>query len=142
MHCAVWPYDLNLCMALDMHKDAHSNLFGFSKENRKTATQAEKRLWFHLRNRKLHGFKFRRQHPIGAFVADFYCHEGKLVIEVDGGYHDHISQHRYDEGRSYELEALGIQVIRFTNDEIISDINTVLCTIKAHLLQRSLGLPE
>jgi very-short-patch-repair endonuclease len=75
----------------------------------------------------------RRQHPIGNFIADFYCHEFKLVIEVDGAYHSQDDPSDYDQGRSYELEELGIKVLRFTNEEVITDINAVIKAISLHL---------
>jgi very-short-patch-repair endonuclease len=90
---------------------------------RKEITVSEKILWNKLRNRQLSGFKFRRQHPIDIFIADFYCHEKKLVIEVDGLIHN--SQKEYDEGRTAELNRFGITVIRFTNDDVRNNIREV-----------------
>jgi very-short-patch-repair endonuclease len=87
-------------MAQEMHKGAPPKHFYYSGENRKLSTKAEQVLWTHLRNRKLHGYKFRRQHPILDFIADFYCHGCKLIIELDGEYHNAIEQRQYDEGRT------------------------------------------
>lgn len=67
-------------------------------------TQAEEILWKHLRNKKLNGMKFRRQHPLDMFIADFYCHEKKLIIELDGGIHETPEQQEYDEGRTFLLQ--------------------------------------
>ena len=94
-------------------------------------------MWTHLRNRKLRGFKFRRQHPISDFIADFYCHECKLIVELDGEYHNNIEQRQYDNGRTYEINELHIKVIRFTNREVLEDFNFVLSKIKESLNTKS-----
>ncbi|MDP2422895.1 MAG: DNA methyltransferase [Bacteroidales bacterium] len=96
-------------------------------------TEAEEILWQALRNRKIENCKFRRQHPIGQFIADFYCHEKKLVIEVDGGYHNKQEQKEYDEARTQVINEYGITVIRFTNDEVLNNIQTVLNKIRQAL---------
>jgi len=95
-----------------------------AKELRKEMTSAEKILWEHLRNRQLGGFKFRRQHPIGSFVADFYCAECKLVIEIDGDIH--LSQIEADAERTAIIESFGYRVIRFRNAEVTTDLQSVL----------------
>lgn len=110
----------------DLHKGADSKLFGFARENRKNQTNAESLLWSNLRGRKLKGFKFRRQHPLKNFIADFYCYEMKLAIELDGGYHNKSDQKEYDQERIYELGEVGIKVLRFKNEEIENDILSVL----------------
>ena len=117
----------------DFHHKAKNKLFGFARQNRQKQTQAEALLWQHLRNRQVNKHKVRRQHPIGNFIADFYCHECRLVIEVDGAYHFQDDPSDYDQGRSYELKELGIKVLRFTNEEVIADINAVIKTISMHL---------
>jgi len=99
---------------------------------RRNQTDAEKILWERLRNRHFHGLKFLRQHPFKIevnnrtiyFIADFYCAEKKLVIEVDGSIHEKKKQ--YDEYRSYILSELGINIIRFNNKQILGDIENVL----------------
>jgi very-short-patch-repair endonuclease len=107
------------------------------RELRRKSTASESILWANLRNRKLSGKKFNRQYPIAYhrttdlhyfFIADFYCHEKKLVIELDGKIHD--SQKEYDEGRTAIIEELGIRVIRFTNDRLSKDISKVLAEIR------------
>ncbi|MEX2235047.1 MAG: endonuclease domain-containing protein [Cyclobacteriaceae bacterium] len=123
----------------EMHKGAPAKHFYFSRENRKVPTKAEEILWDALRNRRLHGYKFRRQHPVWNFIADFYCHECRLIVELDGEYHNAIDQKQYDEGRTYELNELKIIVIRFTNREILEDIDFVLGEIGAHLLEYESG---
>ncbi len=102
-------------------------IFERARVLRKNMTVAEKKLWNKLSRSQL-GVRFKRQHPIDIFIADFYCHTYKLVVEVDGEYHK--TQLDYDEGRTAELENLGITVIRFTNDEVMSDIDRVVEEIK------------
>jgi len=94
-------------------------------------TSAEKFLWANLRDRKLSGYKFRRQHPIDRFIADFYCHEKKVVVEIDGGVHLEEGQIEYDKNRTLVLNEWGIEVIRFTNEEVLHSIIEVLRKIKA-----------
>lgn len=117
-----------------LHFDAKPSIFENAKELRRQLTNAEKKLWNVLRNRKLLGYKFRRQHPINNFIADFYCHEKHLVIELDGDIHDLPEQIEYDEDRTYELEELGVIVIRFTNNEVEKGFDKVLEKIKKHLI--------
>lgn len=103
-------------------------------------TPAEKILWEELRDSKLNGHKFRRQHPIGKFITDFYCHEKKLVIELDGGIHDTEDVKERDEGRTCELENFELHVIRFTNEDIYTDLDNVLKRLKVLLLkEKDLG---
>ena len=101
---------LNKTLENPIYFGAKPKILGHAKELRKDMTDAEKQLWQKLRKRQLQGFKFRRQHPLLQFVADFYCHEAKLVIEVDGGYHQTEEQKELDEGRTHELEQAGIKV--------------------------------
>ena len=96
-------------------------------------TAEEELLWSCLRNRQLGGVKFRRQHPIDGFIADFYCEAHSLVIEVDGRYHDQRAQKEYDEGRTYELNRLNVKVIRFTNSEVRENLQLVLDKILAQV---------
>ena len=94
-------------------------------------TEAEKLLWQVLKNRKLNGLKFRRQHPIHWYIADFYCHEKRLIIEVDGEVHKQRAVKEYDENRSAELDRLGISVIRFTNEQVLRSLPEVLTKIES-----------
>ncbi len=103
------------------------------KEMRKQPTKAEDKLWQQLRNNKL-GVKFRRQHPIDLFIADFVCLEKKLIVEVDGDIHGF--QKEYDEGRTIELNKNGFEVIRFSNDEVINNTESVLNKIKKEIGNR------
>jgi very-short-patch-repair endonuclease len=116
-----------------LHKGANPQLFHFARLNRQVQTEAEAILWKCLRNRNLRGFKFRRQHPIADFIADFFCLECNLVVEVDGDYHNEREQKEYDEGRTYELGELNIKVIRFTNREVLENLDFVLETISQNL---------
>jgi very-short-patch-repair endonuclease len=96
-------------------------------------TDAEYRLWSRLRGRQLEGFKFRRQHTIGPFVADFFCLEAKLVIELDGS--QHADQLHRDESRSEFIRGAGYAVLRIWNHEVISEIDAVLQRIADALEQ-------
>lgn len=113
-------------------------LVQLAKNNRKEATEAEAILWQYLRNHKL-GSKFRRQHPVGNYIPDFVCLEKKLIIEVDGGYHNTSEQIELDENRALELEEkYSFKVIRFVNDDVLKNIETVLTKIKSILSERKI----
>lgn len=113
----------------------------FVEENRSNPTEAENRLWEILRGRKIAGYKFRRQHIIGSYIADFVCIPEKLIIEVDGLIHQVPEYKKRDEERTKDLNQLGFNVIRFTNNEIIyqSDkiINAILSEIKKEITKKS-----
>jgi very-short-patch-repair endonuclease len=121
----------------NLHNGATGKLYQYGRELRQELTQAEKMLWAELRSRKLNGLKFRRQHPIDKFVLDFYCHERKLAIELDGSIHDVKVNKDYDEARTVMLEGLGIYTLRFRNDEIVNNMGSVLQKINevANMLQ-------
>ena len=87
-------------------------------------TQSEEILWNALRDRQLGGLKFRRQHPVGNVILDFYCRSAKLAIELDGGVHDNQVEH--DQARTEHLESYGLRVIRFRNEEVVYDLPSVL----------------
>lgn len=97
---------------------------------RKKSTKAEKILWNVLRNRKFNNLKIRRQHPIGKYVVDFFCHEKKLIIEVDGEIHDNNKQKEYDTIRQTELENSGYRIVRISNKEVFDDVKGVLLKIR------------
>ena len=86
-------------------------------------SEAEQALWHHLRGRQFRGLKFRRQHPFGDYILDFVCLENKLVIEVDGGQHG--QQAGYDENRTQILQAAGFRVLRFWDNEVVKEIESV-----------------
>jgi very-short-patch-repair endonuclease len=100
---------------------------------RKSPTAAEAVLWERLRNRKLAGYRFRRQHPIDRFVVDFCCPSVRLVVEVDGGIHDTLRD--ADEARERLLNELGFKVLRFTNDQVLQRTDWVLEQIHGALRQ-------
>ena len=104
-----------------------------ARELRKRMTSSEKILWNALRGKSFSGYKFRRQHPIKKFIVDFYCHELKLVIELDGSVHDIKDQAEYDLGRTFELEEFGLKVIRFRNEEVLDRLEEVLNRISKYL---------
>jgi len=121
-------------------------IFERAKAMRLNPTDAEKILWNILNKKQMLGLRFKFQHPISQFIADFYCHKIKLVIEVDGGIHIPIENKERDAGRTVELEKFGIEVIRFRNDEVINDIENVKKTIEnkcrellSHLTNASSG---
>jgi very-short-patch-repair endonuclease len=101
---------------------------------RKNMTDSEKLLWERLKGKQVLGMRIRRQHPIDIFIVDFYCHDARLVIEIDGDIHKEKVE--YDDGREAEIEKYNLKVIRFSNDEVMSDIDTVINTIIATIKER------
>jgi very-short-patch-repair endonuclease len=87
-------------------------------------------LWEALKGKKLRGLKFRRQHPIGSYIADFYCHEVKLVVEIDGKYHLEADQQEYDRNRTAVLKEVGVQLLRFQNEKVLNNLADVLMEIE------------
>ena len=117
----------------EMYFGAKPDLFRLAEDMRKNPTCAENILWKQLKKFRLEGFTFRRQHPIDIFIADFYCHKIKLVIEVDGEVHLNNQTQEYDDGRTGELERFGIRVIRFTNDQVLKNQEFVMDQIKSSI---------
>ena len=113
-----------------MFYGASSKTFEFAKKLRNDLTPAETQLWENLKKKKL-GVRFKPQHPIGHFIADFYCHPSKLAIEIDGKIHNR--QKEYDINREAEIEKYEIKVIRFKNHDVFNNLDHVLNTIKMHL---------
>lgn len=101
-----------------------------AKKLRRNSTVGERILWFRLRNRKLDGHKFKRQHPIGRYVVDFVCTDKKLVIEVDGSTHMSEAAASRDRSRQKWLENKGYTVLRFWGDEVKNDIKGVIERIR------------
>ena len=118
-----------------MWKGAPSDSFSKAQFLRRNETKAEKLLWEKLRNNQLGGLKFRRQHPVNIYIADFYCHKFKLIIELDGDYHDQEEQKQKDEVRTEVLRLNDLKIIRFKNEEVEQDNNQVLITIKNKIEQ-------
>jgi very-short-patch-repair endonuclease len=110
---------------------------------RKNQTKAESNFWNTVRNRQLEGYKIQRQYPINFewnnknkfFIADFYCHEAKLIIEIDGGIHE--TQKNYDKNRDKIIKLLGYNIIRFQNEEIMKHLDNVIKKLKKEI---SLGI--
>jgi len=112
---------------------ASRNIKAKAKVLRKEMTEAEKILWKHLRRGNQNGMYFRRQHPFGIYILDFYCFEAKLAVEVDGKIH--LNQMEYDLERTKYLEASGLIVLRFDNEDIINRIVWVLELINTFLVK-------
>jgi len=112
-----------------MFEGANHLIFGMAKELRKNMTSSENALWLYLKG-GINGLKFRRQHPIGIYIADFYCHGVKLIIEIDGSIHNEIEIIDSDKTRQKELEELGYTVIRFTNEQVNIEVEKVLREIE------------
>ena len=110
----------------------YSLLKEFAHNNRKKPTEAESILWDYLKGNTL-GTHFRRQHIMGQFIADFVCLSHKLIIELDGGYHQLPEQQVSDTERTDWLTGKGFKVIRFTNEEILADTDRVLSVINEHI---------
>jgi very-short-patch-repair endonuclease len=105
-------------MENSLNKGTREINFENAKRMRKGPTHEEYVMWEELRNRKLLGYKFRRQHPLNNYIADFYCHELKLVIELDGKYHEQEEVKDKDQKRTDDLQALGINVYRISNEDL------------------------
>lgn len=99
-------------------------LLPFAKRMRRTPTDAEARMWWHLRAARFGGLKFRRQQPIGRYIVDFVCFERKLVVEIDGS--QHLADGERDHARTAWLESQGYTVLRFWNDDVLRDAACVV----------------
>lgn len=121
-----------------MFYGADASVFEFAKTLRRDMTGAEKKLWSYINDKKL-GFRFKPQHPISGFIADFYCHKAKLSIELDGEIHLGPKAKEYDTNREAVLKKFGIRVIRFTNKQVMDNIDMVVDEIKKHLHSRSVN---
>jgi very-short-patch-repair endonuclease len=130
------PKSPSVDLGVNMFYGAPQILFEFAKKLRNEPTEAEDLLWEQLSKRRMLDIRFKRQHPILYFIADFYCHKAKLVIEFDGGYHNLPLQYEYDFNRDSELDRLGLKVIRFTNEQVLLDIENTLESIENELKQR------
>jgi cyclase len=121
-------------MGTSMHFGASKELILFARKLRLNMTQAEKVLWLHIQKKSL-GYKFRNQHAIYKYVVDFYCHELKFFIEVDGSIHTLTEILLNDKDREYNLLSLGLHIIRFTNDEIFTNIEKVLDDLNKRIFE-------
>ncbi len=113
----------------------HPSLKDKAKYLRNHSTKAEIQLWQYLKNKQLCGRKFIRQKPLLHYIVDFYCPEYKLIIELDGYSHDNASAQQADDKRSDELKIYGVDILRFTNDEVYYNIESVLTVIKEYILK-------
>ncbi len=116
-----------------MFYGAKPNIFEKAKALRNNMTAGEQKLWDELKVNKIKGYRFKAQHPISKYIADFYCHKAKLVIEIDGNIHDNEDIKERDEGRTFEIENFGLKVIRFTNNHVLNNIEEVINEIKNNL---------
>ena len=119
-------------MSSNMNYGASRKLFQIARTLRRNMTQTEQLLWEKLCNKRLNGLKFRRQHPIHRYIVDFYCHQLKLIIELDGSYHISSGQRLYDEFRDEEMNQFGLTVLRFTDNQILSDMEGVIYEISQY----------
>ena len=122
---------------ISMYYGADSDTLRAAHILRRSMTKAEAVLWKKLKDRKLFPTKFRRQHPIIIFIVDFYCHEYRLVIEVDGDIHNDEIVIQYDSIRTDVLNNLGLKVIRFSNDQILFSLNSVIEKIQREITERT-----
>ncbi len=106
-----------------------------AKRLRTNQTEAERRLWYHLRGHRFMSLKFKRQVPMGQYVVDFLCHQHRLIVEVDGGHH--TGQMGYDQERSDMLRQRGFRVLRFWNHEVMQQLDGVLEQIRLAVLEPS-----
>lgn len=119
----------------DFHRacpDVYHLLKEYAKQMRKNPTEAEAFLWHNIRNKAL-GIEFKRQVVILDYIADFYAPEQQLIIEVDGGYHNTPEQMVLDEDRTMRLESMGYNILRFTNEEVLCDIENVIYKIRFYI---------
>ncbi len=123
-------------MEKKMFLRASNLIFEKAKDLRNNLTPAESILWSYLRQKPL-GHKFRRQHPISIYIADFYCHSLKLIIEVDGNIHDKDRVHTHDIERQRNLEAEGIGFLRFTNFAVEKNLEVVIETIERYIQNKT-----
>jgi len=110
-----------------MHKRTTPKIFGRAKQLHREMTPAEAKLWAHLRAHRMGGVHFRNQHAIGNYIVDFCAHRKKLIIELDGS--QHLEQEEYDTERTEFLKTKGYKVLRFWNNDVMNDIDSVLTVI-------------
>jgi very-short-patch-repair endonuclease len=104
------------------------------QELRRNQTDAEKTFWSKVRNRQFHGLKFVRQYSIGPYILDFYCPAAKLGVESDGGQHNERDKKHYDAARSEYLNAQGVRVVRFWNNDVLCDMQDVLTCLEQKII--------
>lgn len=119
---------------------SENNLLNKAKTLRSQQTEAEQRLWYHLRAHRFLGLKFKRQKPMGRYIVDFVCLEQRLIIEIDGG--QHAEQLDHDQRRDAWLRSQGYTVLRFWNDEVMQHLDEVLEQIRCTLTLSPNPSPE
>jgi imidazole glycerol-phosphate synthase subunit HisF len=124
-------------MATRMNYGASSTIFQYAEKLRANMTAEENMIWERCCRKQL-GVRIRRQHPIWKYIADFYCHELKLVIEIDGGIHLNRENREWDITREVTLNEFGIDIIRFTNEEVLNNIEIVMQRRKERILRLKL----
>ena len=110
-----------------MYSKKSKRLLKYARENRTDASKTEILMWAYLRNKHL-GVKFRRQYVFDKYILDFYCHKPKICIEVDDDSHD--GKIEYDQSRDDYLQSFGIEVFRFSDSEVVADIEGIISTIE------------
>lgn len=108
-----------------------SQLTRLARNLRGNQTESELKLWWSIRSRQLNGLKFRRQYPIGCYIVDFICIERRLVVEVDGS--QHLAQLEADEDRTMFLQSKQLSVLRFTNVDVLTNLEGVIYSIERHI---------
>jgi 5-methyltetrahydrofolate--homocysteine methyltransferase len=116
-----------------MRKDVPDYVRQLAADMRKQPTEAESILWKEIRSRKLGGYRFQRQYPIGRYIADFYCSNANLAVEIDGLIHAEFDQKEYDNIRENEIGSRGIRIIRFQNEQILNNMKDVLERLQSML---------
>jgi cyclase len=125
-------------MKRGMFYKANPLIFENARELRRKLTPAEQTFWLRLKE-QFAEYKFRRQHPISVYIADFYCHKLKFVIEIDGPIHDSEEAKSNDAKRQETLEGFGLTVIRFTNEQIKNDVENVIKVISSTITNLTLN---
>ena len=116
-----------------MFYGASGEMFAMARILRQNTTEPEKLLWEKIAGSQLSRFRFKRQHPIAHYIVDFYCHKARLVVELDGDYHNKADQKIYDMLRTEDLVDFGLTVLRFSNEQVKNRIDDVLKVISDHL---------
>jgi len=124
-----------------MHSDANPEVFELANKLRRKRTKEEIKLWEYLKSKPL-GFKFRQQHPFGLYILDFYCHQAQLFIEVDGQSHLHKVQRARDDCRTKFVNEMGVEELRFTNDQVNTNFIQVCKNIESFLKSKSHPSPK
>ncbi len=119
----------------------NKNLKQRSRQLRKSMTDAERHLWVKIRMKQLKGYQFYRQKPIGDYIVDFFCPRAKLVIEVDGSQHSSDEMTEYDRIRDEHIRSLGLRVLRFTNTEVLTNIEGIIESIIENMQEIPLSPP-